>query len=319
MLSFLALISDWVCFSTASSPRTFEAVYNHNAEFLIDIFLYSNVFSCFFVTDTVLKLGMEKSIKGAASLMLFGCLLRSEGYISSLFNMGDGVTPYNVVVLGTILVGFAQPFFQCTPPMLSAIWFGSKERALSTAVALNANQIGIATAFLIGGSMCHGTDSASMMSYFGLITVACAAVTATTLVGFKEKPPLPPSGSEAKKLALNEKEPPFFQSAKQLLSNKDFYPPLAAFVASITITNIVGAFIDEVMERGGILEQQAINVAGAGENERSREDREQWSVGINVLYNSLLSPSLSVTPSLIAQFKPSNATPFTTRFSHCRV
>ena len=66
MLSFLALISDWVCFSTASSPRTFEAVYDHNAEFLIDIFLYSNVFSCFFVTDTVSRFGMEKSIKGAA-------------------------------------------------------------------------------------------------------------------------------------------------------------------------------------------------------------------------------------------------------------
>jgi len=264
MLSFLALISDWVCFSTASSPRTFEAVYDHNAEFLIDIFLYSNVFSCFFVTDTVSRFGMEKSIKGAASLMLVGCLLRSEGYLSSLLNLSDGITPYSVVVLGTVLVGFAQPFFQCTPPMLSATWFGSKERALSTAVALNANQIGIATAFLVGGSMCHGTDAASMMKYFGLITAACAAVTGVTLMKFEDKPKMPPSSSEARKIALNEKEPPFFQSVKNFLTNKDFYPPLAAFVASITITNIVGAFIDEVMERGGITEQLQINLAGAG-------------------------------------------------------
>lgn len=224
------------------------------------------------------------------------------------------------MVLGTVLVGFAQPFFQCTPPMLSATWFGSKERALSTAVALNANQIGIATAFLVGGSMCHGTDAASMMKYFGLITAACAAVTGVTLMKFEDKPKMPPSSSEARKIALNEKEPPFFQSVKvrgdeerrdgmktpsqaaniahsrtfvqdthppqtpqwsrppiltlfyivslrssqNFLTNKDFYPPLAAFVASITITNIVGAFIDEVMERGGITEQLQINLAGAG-------------------------------------------------------
>ena len=44
------------------------------------------------------------------------------------------------VLAGTVLVGAAQPFFQCTPPLLSATWFGSDERALATSVALNFNQ-----------------------------------------------------------------------------------------------------------------------------------------------------------------------------------
>lgn len=52
-----------------------------------------------------------------------------------------GLEPYALLVLGTILVGFAQPYFQCTPPLLSAQWFASNERATATATALNFNQL----------------------------------------------------------------------------------------------------------------------------------------------------------------------------------
>jgi FLVCR family feline leukemia virus subgroup C receptor-related protein len=66
-------------------------------------------------------------------------------------------------VLGTVLVGAAQPFFQCTPPLLSTTWFAASEWATSTAVALNFNQIGIATAFLVGGAM--AVDPAGLARY----------------------------------------------------------------------------------------------------------------------------------------------------------
>lgn len=87
--------------------------------------------------------------------MFVGCLLRAGGPLSGI------ITPYPILLAGTVLVGLSQPFFQCTPPLLSATWFGSNERAMSTAVALNFNQIGIACAFLIGGSVCG--DAESMM------------------------------------------------------------------------------------------------------------------------------------------------------------
>ena len=49
-LSLLALLSDWICFSVAASPSTFEAAYpGHSAASLIDIFLFTNVASCFLV------------------------------------------------------------------------------------------------------------------------------------------------------------------------------------------------------------------------------------------------------------------------------
>jgi hypothetical protein len=53
---------------------------------------------------------------------------------------------------GTILVGFAQPFFQCTPPLLSATWFASNERATSSAI----DQLGTAAALVVCGWMVDG-------------------------------------------------------------------------------------------------------------------------------------------------------------------
>jgi MFS family permease len=307
-LSILALLSDWICFSVAASPDHFEHAYpGASAANLIDIFLFTNVASCFLVTDVVAKFGLELSIKGAAGIMTLGCLFRSgipdlswldrfgfglginianaESLVQSVSRevidvlpdaVSDlvdpstlteasrtaGLEPYALLVLGTVLVGFAQPYFQCTPPMLSATWFASNERATATATALNFNQIGIAIAFLVGGHMAK--NEVGIHDYFGLVTLLCAAVTLGTLLQFQEKPPTPPSYSEIEKLMRGEKEPPFLESAKKLFAIKGFSIPLAAFICSITITNIVGTFIDDVMEMGGVTEQLGIDMSGAG-------------------------------------------------------
>ena len=155
-LSFLALLSDWICFSVAASPDSFEHAYpGASAANLIDIFLFTNVASCFLVTDAVARFGLDLCIKGAAGLMTLGCLLRSgvpdlswldsvglnlgtsianaadnilpdgagEGLVDmipdAVVDMVDpstlteasrtaGLEPYPLLVLGTVLVGFAQ-------------------------------------------------------------------------------------------------------------------------------------------------------------------------------------------------------------------
>eukprot|EP00588_Corethron_pennatum_P029546 CAMPEP_0194336786 /NCGR_PEP_ID=MMETSP0171-20130528/74178_1 /TAXON_ID=218684 /ORGANISM="Corethron pennatum, Strain L29A3" /LENGTH=555 /DNA_ID=CAMNT_0039100355 /DNA_START=225 /DNA_END=1892 /DNA_ORIENTATION=- len=262
-LSILALISDWICFSVAATPDAFAASFSgHSAESLIDIFLFTNVFSCFFVTDLVAKFGLGTVIRFASVLMAVGCAFRSGTCLPTEVGFPQLVS-YTSVVGGTIMVGAAQPFFQCTPPALSAQWFGSDERATSTAVALNFNQIGIATAFLVGGGMV-GESSAGLADYFYLITTISILAAVGTVLQFKDGPPSPPSSSEVEKLLRNEKEPPFFESVKQFFSTKGFALPFAAFICSISITNVVGAFISEVMGRGGVTGQFEIDLAGAG-------------------------------------------------------
>jgi len=320
-LSILALLSDWICFSVAASPDGFETAYpGASASSLIDIFLFTNVASCFLVTDVVAKFGLGRSIKGAAGIMTCGCLLRSglpdpSLYLHSLSSStgiipggswmanaidviesistshiqlaykaidilpdriealvdtstlteaskAAGLEPYTLLVIGTILVGFAQPYFQCTPPRLSATWFASDERASATATALNFNQIGIAVAFLVGGQM--GQNESGIHDYFNLITLLCVAVTVGTVLQFRDKPQSPPSYSEIEKLVRGVVEPPFLVSARKLFNTQGFKVPLAAFICSISITNIVGTFIDDVMEMGGITDQLGVDLAGAG-------------------------------------------------------
>ena len=270
-LSILALLSDWICFSVAAAPETFEASFHgHSAASLIDIFLFTNVASCFLVTDIVAKIGLQRSIQGAAILMTVGCWFRSgfaflvpvahavgiqddailhvaNQWAATTLTTADlgssssstiGLVPYPFIIIGTLMVGAAQPFFQCTPPLLSAQWFGSDERATSTAVALNFNQIGIATAFLVGGAM--ATDPIGLEQYFGLVSVLCTVVAVGTALQFQNLPPTPPSSSELEKWIRGETEPPFLESVQTFFATPGFTRPLAAFVCSITITNVVG-------------------------------------------------------------------------------
>ena len=234
-LSFLALLSDWVCFSVAAAPDTFESRFGHSASSIIDIFLFTNVATCFLVTDVVSKFGLQRSIQAAAVIMTLGTWARSGlGFLPGQ----SGLVDYWLVVLGTVLVGIAQPFFQCTPPLLSAKWFANNERSTSTAIALNFNQIGIATAFLVGGAM--ATSTTGLENYFGLIAVMTTLVTAGTLFQFQDEPPIPPSASELEKKIRNEHEPPFLESVQKFFKTRGFTNALAAFICSISLTNIVG-------------------------------------------------------------------------------
>jgi hypothetical protein len=234
-LSLLALLSDWVCFSVAAAPSTFESTFGHSAASIIDIFLFTNVATSFLVTDVIANFGLQRAIQGAAVLMATGCWLRAGlGFLPGQ----EGLVGYPLIVIGTVLVGISQPFFQCTPPLLSAMWFANNERSTSTAIALNFNQIGIATAFLVGGGM--ATNAAGLENYFGLIAVMTTLITVGTLLQFQNEPPTPPSTSELEKKIKGEEEPPFLESVQKFFQTKGFTMSVAAFICSISITNVVG-------------------------------------------------------------------------------
>lgn len=202
-LSLLALLSDWVCFSLAAAPEAFEEYYEgYSSASLIDLFLFVNVASCFCVTDLVSKFGMKTSLRTAAGLMCVGCWFRSG------LNLWDTkLESIENVVIGTILVAVAQPFFQCTPPLLSAQWFASSERATSTAVALNFNQVGIATAFLVGGAM--ATSTIGLSNYFGLMSICSTILFLGTVLQYQEEPEVAPSTSDGRSERRVEKIRPF--------------------------------------------------------------------------------------------------------------
>ena len=225
-----------------------------------------------------------------------------------------GLPTYPYMAAGTILVGFAQPFFQCTPPLLSATWFASNERATSSAIALNFNQVGIAAALVVGGWMVDGEgleynerrdgdenngqdysvidhyrrtdedgidpvfagvtmmtrtmtggnvddgkasssssssyqegDDDGLVRYLSLVAMLSTILCVGTCRHFRDAPPVPPSASEMGKANIHGSPTPFYVSVRGFLRKRGgFGRPLVAFVYSIAITNVVGAFIEEV-------------------------------------------------------------------------
>jgi len=266
VLSLLALVSDLACFAVAAIPDTWTEAYHTNPTDLVDIFLFTNVVSCFMVTDFTRLFGLRKVVVGAGALMAVGCVLRAG------VPLYGALPPYPVVVIGTVLVGAAQPFFQCTPPLLSATWFGSKERALATAVAINFNQVGIGSAFLLGGWLGESTEG--LKTYFGVIALSSLVLAAATFLSFQERPPTPPSlsaaatAAEASEVAKNpQAKSPFLTfpaNAALLLRKPGFLMPLAAFVTSIGVTNVVSEFTEQTLQRAGIVDQLTIDLCGAG-------------------------------------------------------
>jgi hypothetical protein len=339
-LSLLALLSDWVCFSTASVPRSFASAYpGRTSEGLIDLFLLTNVLGCVVVTDAVSRFGLRRCIRAMSALMMVGCWLRAglgmltvvcdllgARRIASISSFLDnavrdvdgrpvyGLPTYPYMAAGTILVGFAQPFFQCTPPLLSATWFASNERATSSAIALNFNQVGIAAALVVGGWMVDGEgleynerrdgdenngqdysvidhyrrtdedgidpvfagvtmmtrtmtggnvddgkasssssssyqegDDDGLVRYLSLVAMLSTILCVGTCRHFRDAPPVPPSASEMGKANIHGSPTPFYVSVRGFLRKRGgFGRPLVAFVYSIAITNVVGAFIEEV-------------------------------------------------------------------------
>ena len=256
-LSLAAALSDWICFSTAACPEEFEDAFDKPGASanLIDLFLFTNVLACLSVTDVVAAVGLQKSFQTAVITMAIGAWLRSYA-----FSVDD--KNYELFCLGTVLVGAAQPFFQCTPPLLSATWFAQDERARATAIALNFNQIGIAIAFVGGGIM--GTTLKGLNWYFGLMALFCTITAGGTLWQFQNRPLVPPSASELEKRKNPPPEQPFYRSACQLVRTPGFLRALAAFICSIAITNIIGATIEELLNRGGVGKTWEVAVAGGG-------------------------------------------------------
>lgn len=285
IVSSLALLSDWACFAAVGGTKTWVNAFHKSPEDLIDIFLFSNVFACFLYTDLTRRYGLKHVITVASGLMAVGCALRSGMHPTNLLAMNplvdfdkyDWSLPgYDFEILGTIFIGMAQPFFQCAPPLLSATWFGNKERSLSTAICLNANQLGIATAFAVGAVMLNGKAPEAMDEYLSIITVFASAAFLATVALFKERPPTPPTGSAAAHILAEDKRRKaiaqggpnpwitYPQTAWELLKTPGFAAPTLAFVGSIGVTNAVSAFTSETMHRAGFMRETVIDGLGAG-------------------------------------------------------
>lgn len=112
----------------------------------------------------VIHRGPKPAIVVAALLMLVGNWIRYAGST----NPQRGYVTY--VMIGEVLIGFAQPFILSAPTRYSDLWFSSKGRVAATALASLANPFGGAMGQLINPLwVTKPSDVSRMVLYVSII------------------------------------------------------------------------------------------------------------------------------------------------------
>jgi len=210
-LSLLNLLSDWTGLSVAPIATITSRAYNSDDDYiyandnnvqmyiqpeaLVTVFLVASSIGTALEPWVLGRLGLRRTVVFGAFCNMVGNLVKSGGLppffvVPSLMR---GVYGTCALYLGFFLVGFAQPLFQCTPALLSASWFPEEERTLATSIALNANQLGVGLAFVVGAL--YVQSPSQIATYFGLLSFLSVIAFVGTALQLDDAPPTPPSGS----------------------------------------------------------------------------------------------------------------------------
>jgi len=193
-MSVMNLLSDWTCYSVAPiSMLTEEAFGNIDPERLVVVFLGANAIASVSEPVILSRLGLRRTVLFGALLLMIGSIIKSGGVPPVLkSDIIEGESAWRLY-LGFFMVGLSQPLYQCTPTLLSSSWFPEEERTMATGVALNANQLGIGFAFVVGTLLVASKDD--IIPYFGLLSSLSTIVFLGALIQFDDAPPTPPSAS----------------------------------------------------------------------------------------------------------------------------
>ncbi|XP_036613867.1 feline leukemia virus subgroup C receptor-related protein 1 [Trichosurus vulpecula] len=233
---------------TALSPRRFAVLLIFSLNSLVNAFqwiqysIISNVFEHFYgvpLTDidwlSMVYMLVYVPLIFPAAWLLDRCGLRPTALLGSGFNAlgawvkcgSVGPNLYWVTVLGQLLCSVAQVFILGLPSHVASVWFGPREVSTACATAVLGNQLGVAVGFLLPPVLVPNTknDTALMAHNISIMFYGTASVATflfiLTLIAFKEKPPFPPSESQAV-LQHSPPEYSYKQSIMNLFKNIPF-------------------------------------------------------------------------------------------------
>ena len=210
-LSLLNLLSDWTGLSVAPIATITSRAYNSDDDYiyandnnagmyiqpeaLVTVFLIASSIGTALEPWILGRLGLRRTVVFGAFCNMIGNLVKSGGLppFLTVTSLLHGLYGTYALYLGFFLVGFAQPLFQCTPALLSASWFPEEERTLATSIALNANQLGVGLAFIVGAL--YVQSPSQIANYFSLLSFFSVLAFVGTALQLDDAPPTPPSGS----------------------------------------------------------------------------------------------------------------------------
>ncbi|KAK3114810.1 hypothetical protein LTR53_006506, partial [Teratosphaeriaceae sp. CCFEE 6253] len=212
------------------------------------VFLFAFVPMTPLVIYTLNKGGPKTSILASSALVLVGNWIR---YAGTRAHGGN----FPIVMLGQILVGFAQPFVLAAPTRYSALWFSDAGRVSATALASLANPLGAALGQLVGPLWATGSKADGGIPNLVLYTSLLSTLVTLPAPFIPASPPTPPSRLAASEtLALR-------PALRALPRNLDFWLLALPFAIYVGFFNAVSSLLNQILSPYGFTETDA-GIAG---------------------------------------------------------
>ncbi|KAJ9661302.1 hypothetical protein H2198_002045 [Neophaeococcomyces mojaviensis] len=243
---------DWITLAPVSSTA---ATYFNTTESIINwlstAFLFAFVIATPLTFWTLSKHGPKMAITISSCLLLVGNWVKFGGAKSNNFG---------VVMLGQLLIGFAQPFVLSAPTTFSDVWFSPSGRTTATAVASLANPFGAALGQLITPFwVSQPSDIPNSILWVSII----ASVASIPSFFIPARPPTPPAANVDALLAA---ENPGSKSIKHdlhtLFTSVEFYLLFIPFSTYVGFFNAFSSLLNQILEPYGFSEDDA-GIAGA--------------------------------------------------------
>jgi MFS family permease len=142
--------------------------------------------------------GLRYAVLAGALLTFFGSIIR---FVGTFFPP----TPVNFWLslwTGNAIVSLGQLFVLAVPPVLSARWFGARERVMATTAASLANSAGIAIGFFAAPAVVTSVSMSEFSIWMGIQLALAFLATVLCFAAVRARPATPPSASQDPGIAV---------------------------------------------------------------------------------------------------------------------
>ncbi|KAG5931637.1 hypothetical protein E4U53_001667 [Claviceps sorghi] len=238
---------DWLTFApVADISATYYGV-SKTAINWVSIVFFLAFPAVFPITIAILHRGPKPAFMTAAVLVIIGNWIRYAGSTSSTSGH------YGAIVVGEILIGFAQPFILAAPTRYSDMWFTNRGRVAATALTSLANPLGGALGQVVNPLWAkEATDISKMVLYVSIISTVCCFPAFLTPAA-----PPTPVGPAAETPKMNLKD-----SFRVLIHSLELWLVLVPFFVYVGCFNSISSLLSQIMVPYGFSNDEA-GIGGA--------------------------------------------------------
>eukprot|EP00808_Paulinella_micropora_P022713 g18127.t1 len=193
LFSLASFLNMMIAFTYAPIAHLADQHYQRDnvAATMASIFFVSNIAVMLPTSWVFQSRGLRSGLLLGAWLQALGAALRAWFELLHTSPKAE----YESALMGHVLASLAQGFFVNPPAAIASRWFPAHQRALATSVAVNANTLGVAGAYLLVPQVV--TEPIQIRYLLYLLALVSLATALTCQLLLKEAPKHPPSVSAA--------------------------------------------------------------------------------------------------------------------------